>query len=272
MRCGFCPSCCGHSSIGVPPFTECCAVYATRGRTKSAKSGNIKVPHTPNKLVTGGRIDRIDEGGARFLQGTDPVIIAPNHLGHGDGGIVAMSLPLARRLRLRLIADHHAISLWSGAPDWRTRAWHRLLLTLTIKSYDAIVVRGELRSSAAVAAMAGALQRGDTVLIFPEGDFGTAEELKPLRPGVARLAIQTGATIVPVRIDGTADAMPTVRRLRTRPQVVARFRPPVVALPGETEDQLLSRLAATLSPDPQMRSALNSSGPAPRTGAAPGRR
>ena len=66
-----------------------------------------------------------------------------------------MSLPLARRLRLRLIADHHAISLWSGAPDWRTRAWHRLLLTLTIKSYDAIVVRGELRSSAAVAAMAG---------------------------------------------------------------------------------------------------------------------
>lgn len=223
-------------------------------------------------LVTGGRIDRIDEGGARFLQGTDPVIIAPNHLGHGDGGIVAMSLPLARRLRLRLIADHHAISLWSGAPDWRTRAWHRLLLTLTIKSYDAIVVRGELRSSAAVAAMAGALQRGDTVLIFPEGDFGTAEELKPLRPGVARLAIQTGATIVPVRIDGTADAMPTVRRLRTRPQVVARFRPPVVALPGETEDHLLSRLAATLSPDPQMRSALNSSGPAPRTGAAPGRR
>lgn len=204
-------------------------------------------------LVTGGNIKRVDEGGAGYLSGTEPVIIAPNHLGNGDGGIVATSLPFARRRRMRLIADHHAISLWSGAPDWRTRMWHWLLLTLTMKPYRAIVVRGSTRGPSAVDAMVAAVKAGDTILIFPEGNFGTADSLQPLRSGVARVAIATGAVIIPVRIDGTAEAMPTSRRLRTRPQAIARFRPPIVAAPGETEDALLARLAETLSPDPLVR-------------------
>ena len=200
-------------------------------------------------LVVGGRIKRIDEGGRAFLGSKEPIILAPNHRGLGDGGIVAMSLPIARRRRLRIIADHHSVSLWSGAPDLRTRLWHRLLLTLTLKSYRAIVVRGDLRGPAAVAAMVDSLRTGDTILIFPEGDFGTADQLKPLRSGVAHLAIETGATIVPIRIDGSAEAMPTLRRLRTRPQVMARFRAPIVARPGEAAASLLARLAVALSPD-----------------------
>lgn len=129
------------------------------------------------------------------------------------------------------------------------RLWHRLLLTLTLKSYRAIVVRGNLRGPAAVAAMVDSLRAGDTILMFPEGDFGTADQLKPLRSGVAHLAIETGATIVPIRIDGSAKAMPTLRRLRTRTQVTARFRAPIVARPGEAEASLLARLAVALSPD-----------------------
>ena len=104
-----------------------------------------------------------------------------------------------------------------------------------------------------MAAMVAAMEAGDTILIFPEGDFGTADSLRPLRPGVAALAIETGAVIVPIRIDGTSRAMPTFRRLRTRPQATARFRPPIVARPGEPEEALLARLAQTLSPDPLIR-------------------
>jgi 1-acyl-sn-glycerol-3-phosphate acyltransferase len=204
-------------------------------------------------LVTGGSIERLDEGGARYLAGTSPIIVAPNHLGHGDGGIIAMSLPIARRRRLRLVADHASISLWSGANDWRTRFWHRLLLTLTLKSYRAIVVRGELRGSQAVCSMVKALREGDTILIFPEGDFGSAEALRPLRVGVAELAIATGAVIVPIRIDGTSSAMPTVRRLRTRPMATARFRPAIVAGPKDDVQAVLKKLEATLSPDPRIR-------------------
>lgn len=199
-------------------------------------------------LVTGGSITRIDEGGGHYLQGTTPIIVAPNHLGNGDGGIVAMSLSRARRRRLRLVADHASIALWSGHSDLRTRFWHRLLLTLTLNSYRAIVVRGELRGSAAVTAMAEAVGSGATILIFPEGNFGSAEALEPLRNGVAELAIATGAPIVPIRIDGTSDAMPTLRRLRTRPNATARIRPAIIATPGDDAQSILAQLEATLSP------------------------
>lgn len=212
--------------------------------------GVASAAYVGTHLVVGGRIERIDEGGRAFFVGKEPIIVAPNHLDLGDGGVVAMSLPFARRRRLRLIADHHSVSLWSGAPDRRTRLWHRLLLTLTLKPYRAIVVRGDLRGSAAVASMVDSLRAGDTILIFPEGDYGTADQLKPLRPGVARLALATGVPIVPIRIDGSAKAMPTLRQLRTRPQVTARFRPPIVARPGESEASLLARLAVALSPEP----------------------
>ena len=200
-------------------------------------------------LVTGGSITRIDEGGGRYLQGTTPIIVAPNHLGNGDGGIVAMSLSRARRRRLRLVADHASIALWSGHSDLRTRFWHRLLLTLTLNSYRAIVVRGELRGSAAVTAMAEAVGSGATILIFPEGNFGSAEALEPLRNGVAELAIATGAPIVPIRIDGTSDAMPTLRRLRTRPNATARIRPAIIAMPDDDAQSILAQLEATLSPE-----------------------
>ena len=38
-------------------------------------------------LVVGGWIERIDEGGRAFIDGKEPIILAPNHLGIGDGGI-----------------------------------------------------------------------------------------------------------------------------------------------------------------------------------------
>jgi 1-acyl-sn-glycerol-3-phosphate acyltransferase len=46
------------------------------------------------------------------------------------------------------------------------------------------------------------LKRGERVLIFPEGARSYDGRLLPLRAGVARLAIRTGAPICPVRVTG----------------------------------------------------------------------
>jgi glycerol-3-phosphate dehydrogenase (NAD(P)+) len=47
------------------------------------------------------------------------------------------------------------------------------------------------------------LERGEGVLIFPEGARHRSGPLHPPRRGVGRLALQTGAPIVPVAIKGT---------------------------------------------------------------------
>lgn len=53
----------------------------------------------------------------------------------------------------------------------------------------------------------GAIQRGEAVVIFPEGTITTDPQLEPMaaKSGMARLALATGAPIVPCALWGTAN-------------------------------------------------------------------
>jgi 1-acyl-sn-glycerol-3-phosphate acyltransferase len=52
------------------------------------------------------------------------------------------------------------------------------------------------------------LERGMPVMIFPEGTRSKTGELLPFKDGAFRLAIETGADILPIAVAGTRDALP----------------------------------------------------------------
>ncbi len=72
------------------------------------------------------------------------------------------------------------------------------------------------------------LEKGSSVVIFPEGGRSFGTELMPLREGVARLAIRAGVPIVPVRITGAHHAWPR-GELGPRPffPIHLRYQPPI---------------------------------------------
>lgn len=76
--------------------------------------------------------------------------------------------------------------------------------------------RGDLT---AVATLARVLERGDAVAIFPQGTV-LGDDERPWQRGAARLALTTGAPLVPVAIAGAADVL----RPRTRIPRLARVR------------------------------------------------
>lgn len=139
-----------------------------------------------------------------------PVIIAGNHPSYLDPVLIA--LPIERSIRFM--------------------AWDRLfsipLLGNTIRSLGAFpvdITRGKGESAFLEARRV--LTSGEALGIFPEGQRSERGPMGDLRRGVARLAIDTGAPIVPVTIGGASRAWPKWRLLPKPAKIVVRYHEPV---------------------------------------------
>ncbi len=72
-----------------------------------------------------------------------------------------------------------------------------------IRSYNAFPIRRGVFDREAMQTALDLLNRGRSVLIFPEGGRVLGEDLGPARSGVAYLAINSGVPVVPVYVSGT---------------------------------------------------------------------
>jgi 1-acyl-sn-glycerol-3-phosphate acyltransferase len=105
----------------------------------------------------------------------------------------------------------------------------------------------------ALDAAVAALRSGETVVIYPEGTVTKDPGKWPMqaRTGVARLALLSGAPVVPVAQWGAQDILDTTRsrRLRLRPRRPVRFRvgPPVDLSPWADREPTAEVLRAATS-------------------------
>ena len=121
---------------------------------------------------------------------TDGALICANHQSNLDPIVMGVSCPRPVNYLAKESLFH-----W-GPMGWFLR-WN-----------DAIPID---RSGAGIGGMKETLRRlkrGESVVIFPEGSRSIDGELQPLKQGFCSLARRTSASLVPVAIDGTYDAMP----------------------------------------------------------------
>ena len=89
--------------------------------------------------------------------------------------------------------------------------------------------------------MQGVLERGGSLIIFPEGELGTQEgALQPLQHGAAQLSVHSGVPLLPVGLTGTWELW-----LR-RPITVRVGRPidPAAFPAGDTRSRIHAMTAA----------------------------
>jgi 1-acyl-sn-glycerol-3-phosphate acyltransferase len=111
---------------------------------------------------------------------------------------------------------------------------------------DVPVRRGAHGSGhAALATCARWVERGMPVIIFPEGTRSKDGALGPFKDGAFKLAIETGADVLPLGISGTHEAMPkhSWRVGRSRGRLVAGAP---IASAGKTVAQLKAEVRAAV--------------------------
>jgi long-chain acyl-CoA synthetase len=165
------------------------------------------------------------EGRERLPPPDEPVVIAPNHMSLLDPFVVAAALPW-----VRLQHTHWAGWVGIAFTNGLTRAFSRVTRTFPVDPE-----RGML---SALALGAAALQRGDSLVWFPEGQRSEDGTLRPFKPGLGIILESRPATVVPVHVAGTREALPP-GSLRPRPgrRIRVRFGEPVTVadLDGEGE-------------------------------------
>lgn len=161
--------------------------------------------------------------GTEQIPASGPAIIAPNHKNFLDAFFVG----LATHRHVRFMAK---IELFKGPLSW---------MFLRLGTFP--VRRGEADADAVETARV-ILASGGLVVVFPEGTrVQQPDALGSPHQGAGRLALETGAPIVPAAITGTSHlwrgAIPQLRRVQLT------FLPPVTpdqaAGPGETASELI---------------------------------
>src|SRR5213592_2179962 len=128
--------------------------------------------------------------GLEHLPATGPYIVAANHHNYLDG--VVLGAVVSEPIRFIVMPR-----VWRATP----------LHPLFHRHVGSIPINLERPDPGALRRALGALAAGRVVGIFPEGPFSVRGRLERGLPGVALLALRSGAPVIPAGITGTYEAL-----------------------------------------------------------------
>lgn len=155
---------------------------------------------------------RVKVDGREHLPTSGPVILAANHRSFLD----SIFLPLVIRRRVTYVAKAEYFD------DPKTAWFFRAVGQIPIRR------EGGSASEGALAAATDVLESGGVFGIYPEGTRTRDGFTHRGHTGVARLAMRTGAPVIPVGLIGTDECQPTDKKLpRLFRTVHVRFGQPI---------------------------------------------
>ena len=168
--------------------------------------------------------------GSENLAGlTGPVLFASNHHLGLDNPLIFKAVTRRWRRRLAVAA---AAELWSN-PIW----W---VLNPLLGNGFPIARTGPIRPS--LENLGSIMDRGWSVLIYPEGVLTVGGPMKPFMQGAGLVAVEGRVPVVPMRLDVTKFGSPSRLPLLRRGRVEIRFGSPLTFPPGTDYQQATSTI------------------------------
>ncbi|HEY3971459.1 MAG TPA: AMP-binding protein [Candidatus Sulfotelmatobacter sp.] len=179
----------------------------------------------------------------RGMQG--PLLIVSNHIGDVDGGFILTALPARFRHRLATATGGEALeALRTPSPDrgFFAGVYDHMKWLLGVSLLNLFPLPREAGFRRSFAYAGEAVDRGYSVLVFPEGRHTADGKLNPFRAGIGLLAENLGVPVLPMRIDGLFEVKQAGKRFAAPCKIVVRIGAPMKFPPGSDPRKIAAEL------------------------------
>jgi long-chain acyl-CoA synthetase len=184
--------------------------------------------------------------GREHLRGVKgPLLVISNHVGDVDPGFILTALPARFRHRLATATGGETLeALRSPAPDrgFFGRIYDRVQWTLGVSLLNLFPLPREAGFRRSFAYAGVAVDRGYSVLVFPEGRHTTDGKMQPFRAGIGLLAENLGIPVLPMRIDGLFEVKQAGKKFAKPRTISVRIGEPINFPPGTDPQKIASDL------------------------------
>ena len=178
-----------------------------------------------------------------------PVLVVSNHIDDVDVGFILSALPPRLRHKLATAAGGEALEALHTPPPGRNlflRAFDRLEWFAGVSLLNLFPLPREAGFRESFGFAGESVDRGYSILVFPEGHHTTDGKLRRFRSGVGLLARNLGIPIVPMRIDGLFEVKQAHKRIARPYQIKVKIGSPVTFPANVEPDEIALELGKTV--------------------------
>jgi long-chain acyl-CoA synthetase len=182
--------------------------------------------------------------GRENLRGhSGPLLIVSNHISDVDFGLIQYALPprIGRKVATATAGEVlEKLRSPATSPMFLSRIYERVRWALAVALLNLFPLPRESAFRKSFAYAGEAVDRGYSVLVFPEGKHTEDGALGAFRTGVGLLANNLGIPILPMRIDGLFELKKTGKKFAPSGKIKVRIGKPITFAP-ETGPEEIAR-------------------------------
>jgi len=183
-------------------------------------------------------------GGERLAEAHGPALFVANHITMIDAALILLAVPAKFQRKLAIAMEGEVLRGWRNPPDGT--AWFRRLIllaqyVLVVSLFNVFPLPQKTGFRRSFAFAGETMDRGYSVLVFPEGSRTRDGKMQPFMEGIGLLAKNLNVPIVPAKIDGLYEVKKEGKRFAARGQIKVTIGEPV-SIAHEDEPAKITKL------------------------------
>jgi long-chain acyl-CoA synthetase len=188
--------------------------------------------------------------GRENLQGwSGPLLVVCNHIADVDPGFVLTALPSRFRNYIAIATGGEALEKLrtpAADRDLFARIYDRIQWTLGVSLLNLFPLPREAGFRQSFKYAGEAVDRGYSILVFPEGRHTTDGKINPFRAGIGLLAKNLAIPVLPMRIDGLFEVKQAGKKVAPPGKISVRIGKPIEFAAESGPEQIAMKLRAAV--------------------------